>query len=141
MADYRHGYKYLIYIGTVGSTAATQLTNVEDVDYDTAPEYGETTVRGDGSAIPIVTEVATAIKPTITWKMTNKQSDTNLATLIAAARTGAPIAVRVKAPSTGLGYDGDCNISVKSSAPLKGVTMHEFTATANDEYRTPSLNV
>jgi hypothetical protein len=111
------------------------------VEYSTDAEFGETTIRGDGSAVPIVTEVVTAIKPTITFKMTNKQSDTVLANLLAAARVpGTPVAIRTKAPSTGLGFDGDCNITVKSSAPLKGVTMHEFTATANDENRTPLLN-
>lgn len=137
----RRGYEGLLYYGTAGSTAATQVTNCEDLDYQTEPERGETTIRGDGSAVPIVTSRVVALKPTITWRMLYKPADTTLAALIAAARTGAAVALRTKAYSSGTGFDGDCTLQVSAGMPLKGISTFEFTAEAtDDEGRTPLLN-
>lgn len=136
----RMGWEDQLYYGAAGSTAATQVTNCEDLDYNLDPEKGETTVRGAGTSIPIVTEKVTALKPTITWKMLNKPNDTTLAALIAAAKTGAAVALRTKSYSSGLGFDGDVTLGFKKGAPLKGQGVFEFTATAtDDEGRTPSL--
>jgi hypothetical protein len=135
------GYKGKLYVGTAGSTAGTEVTTIEDLQYDTEAEKVETTVRGDGSAAPIVTEVVVAIKPTITFSMFEKSDDANLTTFRAAARTGAAIALRTKAHSSGLGFDGDAVLSVTHEMTLKGASKYNFTATANDELRAVQLNV
>lgn len=136
----RAGYEGLLYYGTAGSTAATLLTNVEDLNYDTQPDKAETTIRGDGTAAPIKTDKVVAIGATITWSMLNKTTDTNLIALIAAARTGAIVALRTRAASTLLGYDGDVTLAVTHEMTLKGISKFNFTATANDENRVPKLN-
>lgn len=137
----RMGYEGQLFYGTAGSQAATQVTNCVDLEYNTEPEKGETTVRGAGTSPPIVTERVTALKPTITWRMLNKPADTTLAALIAAARAGTAVALRTKSYSSGTGFDGDCTVSVNHGAPLKGEQTFEFVATAtDDEGRTPLLN-
>lgn len=135
------GYEGLLYYGTAGSTASTLLTNCVDLDYQQEPQKGETTVKGTGTSPPIETERVTSIKVTITWKMLNKPADTSLAALRAAGSTGAPVALRTKDYSSGTGFDGDCTVSVKNGAPLKGEQTFEFTATPTGEsLRTPLLN-
>lgn len=134
------GYEAILYYGSAGSTAATQLTNCQDLEYSLDPEKGETTVRGTGSSVPIVTSRVTAIKPQITWKMIYKTGDASLTALRAAAATGAAVALRYVPVSGGTGFDGDCTLSIKNGAPLKGDQTFEFTAEPTDETRTPLLN-
>lgn len=134
------GYETLLYIGTAGSTASTQVLNAQDVDYNLDPERGETTTRGDGSAVPIATSRVTCLKPTVTFKMLNKPGNATLATIIAAAKTGGPLAVRTKSYSSGLGFDGDMTFSQKHGAPLKGEGSFEFVGEATEEsLRVPLL--
>ena len=98
--------------------------------------------RGAGTSPPIDTSRVTSIKPTITWKMLNKPADTTLAALIAAARTGAAVALRTLSHDTGKGYDGDCTLEVKNGMPIDGEQTYDFTAEAtDDEGRAPLLNV
>lgn len=134
------GYETLLYLGTAGATASSQVTNAVDVDYNLDPQRGDTTTRGDASAVPIETSRVTSIKPTVTFKSLNKLADTLLATLLTAAATGAPLAVRTKSGSTGKGYDGDMTFTVKHSSPLKGEGAFEFTGEATEEsLRVPQL--
>jgi hypothetical protein len=141
MADKAYmGYETQLFYGTAGATAATQITNSVDVNYNMDPERGDTTTRGTGLTPPIITSRVTGLKPTITWRMLNKPADATLAALIAAAKTGAPVALRTKSYASGLGFDGDVNLQVQQGAPLRGEATFEFTAEATEESgRTPSL--
>lgn len=137
----KSGYQGQIYYGTAGSQAGTLLTNVEDLQYDTEPEKVETQGRGDGNSVPIKCEDVVSIGATITWAMFLKTTDTALTALVAAARTGAAVALRTKSYSSGLGFDGDCTLSVSHEKTLKGQSKFNFTATPTDsEGRTPLLN-
>lgn len=134
------GYKGKLLIGTAGTTAATPVTNVQDVDYTTAPTKGDTSERGDGSAPVIEYEQVAALKPTITFKMREKSGDSNLTTLKTAAYTGAALAVRYLNASGGTGFDGDMTFEIKNTQPLKDTQMWEFTGTATNENRAATLN-
>lgn len=129
----RMGYETQLFYGTAGAQAAIQITNATDVEYNMDPERGDTTTRGDGTAVPIITSRVTGIKPTVTFTMLNKPEDTQLAAMIAVAKTGAPIAIRTKNYSGGLGYDGDMTFGKKDGAPLKGTGTFEFTGEATEE--------
>lgn len=134
------GYEAQLFIGTAGTTGATQVTEAQDVDYNLDPERGNTTSRGDGLSVPIVTSRVTALKPTVTFKVLKKLASSTLATIIAAAKTGAPLAVRTKSASTGYGFDGDMNFSMKEGSPLNGEGTWEFTCEADESaLRVPSL--
>lgn len=138
----RMGYEGQLLYGTAGSTAGTLVTNCVDLDYDTPSEKAPTTVRGAGTSPPITTERVTGLSASITWKMLNKPADATLAALVAAARTGAAVALRTKSYSAGTGYDGDATLSVKNGMPIKGEQVFEFSATpTDDEGRAPLLNV
>src|SRR5690348_1949979 len=92
----KRGYQGQLFYGTAGTTASTQITNCEDLDYDIDPEKAETTERGAGTNVPIKTERVVCLGVTITWKMYMKPADTTLAALVAAASTGAAVAIRTK---------------------------------------------
>jgi len=132
------GYQAQILIGTVGSTPSAQFKNVVDLEYNLEIEMGDTSTRGDGSALPVATEKPTAKKPEITFKSLSRPNDTILAALLAAGDAGAAMGVRYKNASSGKGYDGDMNVKWKNGAPLKGEQTFEFTLTANDQLRNPN---
>lgn len=134
------GYEAVLYIDTAGAQAATQVTCATDIEYTNDLEMGETTCRGDGSAVPVKSERPTCISAEITFKMLATQGGAALATLLAAARTPSALAIYYKDYASGKGFDGDMNIKVKHSAPLKGEQMYDFTCTVNDALRTPNLN-
>lgn len=137
----RRGFEAQLFYGTAGSTAATQITNATDINYNLEPTKASTTVRGAGSNLPIETERVVSIKPTVTWTMLNKPSDTTLAALRAACSTGAAVALRYKSYSSGTGFDGDVTLSIENGAPLNGIATFNLTATAtDDEGRDPTLN-
>ena len=140
----RMGYERMLFYGTAGATATTQLTNVLDIKHDIALNYGSTTVRGDGTSVPIETEKPTSRKPTITWGMRDQPNDTHLAVLRAAAKAGTPVAIVVKEwNSSGVAtpiFDGDCNIQVSEGHPLNGEATFDFSASCSrDKGRTPTF--
>ncbi len=131
------GYEGQIFIGTAGSTGATQLTNVRDISITTTLEYGPTTVRGDGSALPITTQKPVAATWTCDFNMLEKTDDTELATLKSAAALGTAIALRMKDHSSGSGFDGDVTVTRSQGQPLAGEATHDFTATPTDDSASP----
>lgn len=135
------GYQGLLYHGTKGSTAATQLLNCVDVDYENSVSTGSTTSRGDGTTVPIETGEAVSLSGKLTFNMIVDDSDSSLVALLAAARTGDPIALRYIRASGLLGLDADCIISAKEGAPLNGEQTIDFTVEKlSASLRTPVLN-
>lgn len=141
MAVKKVGFEGEIYYGVAGSTAATKITNSRDITETTDKEEGETTVRGSGSSPPIKTARVTGLTYTLDFQMIEKTDDTTLTALRAAASTGAPVAIRTRSHSSGLGYDGDVILNCKRGIPLKGEQTYDFSCTPNDDLRTPQLNV
>jgi hypothetical protein len=129
----RMGYEAQLFYGTPGSSATNQIENAVDIDYSVDPDRGPTTTRGDGLSVPIYSSRVTQLKPTVTWKMMNRPADTILASLLAAAATGAAVALRTKSYSSGKGFDGDVTLSVKEGAPLNGEGTFEFTSEPTEE--------
>ncbi len=128
----KSGWQGIIKYGTAGSTAATQLTNVEDLNYNTDIEKIETTIRGDGTTIPKKVETAVALTAEITWAMFEDTADAALTALRAAERTGAAVAIRTLSHSSGTGFDGDCILSMTHEMTLKGQSKYNFTASPTD---------
>ena len=140
MGQKQMGYEAVLYIGTAGSQAATQVTCATDIDYDVDLETGETTCRGDGSASPIKGERTSVRSAQVTWKMVNDVADTALTTILAAARAGTAIALYYKDRAAGTGFDGDVIVKAKLNSPLRGEQTYDFTAMPNDDLRAPLLN-
>lgn len=141
MAVKKMGFEGKIYYGVVGSTGSTEITNSRDITESFDTGDGDTTVRGAGTSPPIETSRVVSRKYGIEWQMTYKSDDTTLLALIAAAVAGNPVAIRTKAFTSGLGYDGDMNIKYKHGKPLKGEQTLDFSGTPNDDSRDPQLNV
>lgn len=134
MAKARAGWERIIYYGTAGSTAATQLTHATDVDVNKPKERTDTTDRGDGSAIPRGTQQVVQRNAEITFKYRYYDSDAVGAALIAVAESGADIAIKVERYSGGpTEFDGDVTLDLNSPGPLTGGMELEFTATPSQD--------
>ena len=135
------GYEGLLYYGTKGSTAGTQITARRDVTHDTSVDVGETSEAGDGSAVPIVTGEAAALTPSINFSLIISDDSDAVVALQAAAATGNPIALRYIRSSGKLGFDCDCVISTSQGSPYKGEATIDVTVEAvSASLRTPILN-
>jgi hypothetical protein len=135
------GYQGLLYYGTKGSTAATQILNRVDASYDTDVEIGSTTSAGDGTAVPLTTGEAVSLTGKITFNMIVDSNDTALVALKAAARTGNPIALRFIPFSGSTGLDADCVIKITEGAPLGGEQTADIEVVAlSASLRAPLLN-
>lgn len=126
------GWQGLLYYGTAGSQAATQITKATDVDVEAGKEYGDHTSRGAGTNIPVHDARPTKKVPKLTFKMVNDSADTALAALIVNAQASAPtpLAFLCKDRTSGNTLlDADCYLTVKNGQPLNGEQTYEFEAT------------
>lgn len=135
MAKKRAGWERMAYYGTVGSTAATALSdNVTDIDVQGSNEFNEHTDRGDGSSIPKKTEQVVALAVTVVIKMIYDDGDANMTALLAASRAGTAKAIKVIRHSGGVTeFDGDCYLEDDSPGPLKGGMEVTFTCHPTDD--------
>ena len=137
----RMGYQGLLYYGTKGSTAATQVLNRVDASYDIDVETGSTTAAGDGTAVPLTTGEAVSLTGKVTFSMIVDSNDTALVALRVAAATGNPIALRFIAYSGLTGLDADCVIKITQGAPLGGEQTADIEVVAlSASLRAPLLN-
>lgn len=134
------GYQGGLFYGTKGSTAATRILARVDVNYDIEVETGSTTSAGDGTTVPISTGEATSLAPKISFNMIVADDDAAIQALMAAAKTGNPIALKY-IQATGLGgFDCDCIISAKQGSPLKGEATIDFAVKeVSSSLRTPII--
>lgn len=134
------GFQTRLYVGTAGQDAATQVENALDVDYKIATQKGPTTARGTGGLPPITTENVTQRGVTITWGMNNDPDDAPLLTIIAAAKLGEPISIKLTTGSGVTLFHGDCILEKDYDAPLAGSATYNFTAVPTKQSgRTPTL--
>lgn len=128
MAKHRAGYERQVFIGTAGSTAATQLLHVVDADVEKGNERADETDRGDGSAIPKKHEMVVQRTRQVKWTYRYYDSDANMTTLLAALHAGTPIAVLINRYASGtVEFDGDVTLDYSSPGPLTDGQVLEFT--------------
>lgn len=138
---FKMGFQGKIYYGAAGSTAATEITNSQDINYNIDIEEGESTVRGDGSAPPINYASVTARSVEIEWTMLEDSADATLEALKVAAAAGTPVAIRTIDYAGGKGFDGDVILRRRKGKPLKGAQTNQFTAKPHYATRAASLYV
>lgn len=113
--------------------ASTLLENITEASYSFDPKKAPTTVRGDGTAVPITTERTTEIAISIEWTMLNKDDDASLEALKVAAAAGGAVALRLKDYSAGKGFNGDVSLAMAAGEPNAGEQTMKFTATPDRE--------
>lgn len=135
MAKKRAGWERIIYRGTAGSTAATQIdTHVGNIDVSHGHEYNETTDRGDGSAVPKMTEQLVKQVAGITFTMQYEDSEAHMVALLAAHVAGTPLAFKVIRYASGpTEFDGDCYIDYDSPGELTAGQEVTFTLHPTDD--------
>ena len=135
MAKKRAGWERKIYRGTAGSTASTHIdTHVGNIDISHSNEYNETTDRGDGSAVPKMTEQLVKHVAAITFTMWYEDSQDDMVALLAAAQAGTALAFKVERRASGVTeFDGDCYIDYESPGELTGGQEVTFTLHPTDD--------
>ena len=136
------GFEKILYIGTAGTTAATQVLDLVNVKVTEAVQYGNTISRGDGTAIPRVTKRAVSLEKTVTFNSLNVPANTNLATIKAAATSETPasrlIAMKVEDKASGVTeFDADVDISIDRDAQLSAEQDLAIVATVDRSGRNP----
>ena len=134
----RMGFERQLLMGNPGNTATVLLTNVTDIKHDIAVDKADTTVRGDGTQVPIKTDKPIARNPKITWSMRDQPNDPQLALLRAAAKAARPVAIVIKeynsAGALAAIFDGDVNISVSEDHGMGGAGGFAFECSMSRDY-------
>lgn len=126
-ANQKMGFEGILYYGTAGSTASTQLTNVRDITITRDVERGDTTVRGTSAGPPIKTSHVSTRAVNIEVTMLNDSTDASLEAMRVAAAEGYAVALRGKDYASGKGPDGDYTMSESEPWPLNGEQVVTFT--------------
>jgi len=135
MAKKRAGWERKVYYGTAGAAAATQITRAIDVDVANSPAFDDTTTRGDGSSVPKQTEQVVGLAAGVSFGYRYYDGDATMAALLAAARAGTGVAIKVERIASGeTEFDGDCYLEFNSPGPLTGGMVVEFTCHPTDDY-------
>lgn len=111
----RIGFEGKLYWGTAGSTGATELVITRDVSYKFEPDKAEV---ADRESI-INYKRVTGVSFTLEFETNNDDSNSFVAAARAAAAAGTLIAFRTRDKTSGWGCDGDFNISLDESQPLR----------------------
>jgi hypothetical protein len=127
----RIGFEGKLYWGSAGSTAATELTIARDVSFKSEPVLADTS---DRASIQEHSR-ATMVKTSIEFEVNNDNSNSFVAAVRSAAFNGTAIALRMRDYSAGAGVDGDFNVSIDESQPLKDAQRIKVSATPNNELR------
>lgn len=136
------GFEKILYIGTAGVTAATQVLDVVNIKVTSAIQYGSTTSRGASTNVPRVTKRAVSVEKSVTFNTLNVPSNTNLATIKAAARAVVPLSrlISMKVVDVAAGtteFDADVDLSIDEDAQLTAEQDAAFVATIDRTYRDP----
>jgi hypothetical protein len=113
-----------LYRGTAGSTAATLVNNVRDLNYDS--EWTEEDMSTRGSTFEL--SVATMQKVSVNWEMLADDADVDLDAIRSAHETRTPLAFKIVDKAGGKGIDADW-IVIKCSRKqgLKGVITYDVS--------------
>jgi hypothetical protein len=133
MSEYAMGYAGPVYYGAAGSTAAIKVVNRTDCTVNFSTEKGETTVAGDGTAVPIKTESPTCRIVSIDLTTLDRSDDATVSAMKAAAIGCTAVAIKTEF------FDGDCNVDLKTTLPLKGEKTQGFTLSPRYVTRVPVL--
>ena len=111
----RIGFEGKLHWGTAGATGTTELTRARDVGYKFDPTRGDTSDR----ASVIDYSRVCGVKFTLDFEINNDDSDPFVAAVRAAAAAGTLIAFRTRDKTSGWGCDGDFNVGLDESQPLR----------------------
>lgn len=142
MPEVLMGFEKILYIGTAGTTAATAVEDLVNVKVTETPQYGSTTARKVDGSLPRVTRRAISLEKVVTFNSLNVPSNTNIATIKAAATAETPgsrvIAMLVKDKVSGVTeFDADVDISIDRDAQLSAEQDQAFVATVDRQERNP----
>ena len=132
------GYEKILYIGTAGVAAATQVLDVVNIKVSVKPQYGSTTSRGNGTTVPILTSRPVSREVKLTFNTLNVPENAQLTALRAAAAAASAISAKVVDVASGaVELDADVYIGVDKDAQLTAEQDQAYECEVTREWRTP----
>lgn len=129
------GYENKAYRGTAGTTGATEMKNVMDLDWDDSMGSYEKTTRADGGTKSFRPGLR---EHKLTFSMIRNYTNADYAAIRAAYVARTPLAIKVTDPTGADGLDADWNIDVmKKGEPIDGVSTVDVTCSINSDIRLP----
>jgi hypothetical protein len=127
----RIGLEGKLYWGAAGATAGTELTIARDVSYTFDPTLADVS---DRESI-IEYERVAKVKFGLEFEVNNNDSNAFVAAVRAAAAAGMLLAFRTRDKTSGWGCDGDFNIKLDESQPLKDAQRLKVVASPCNDNR------
>lgn len=113
-----------LYIGAAGAEPATEVDGVGDVELQIKWDTAQVTSRRSRAKKKIVA----LYEASIPIEFDDDDADTNLTTIVNAARTGDTISVKVLNKSGGRGWKSDCIVTEDTESQKIGDAVHhKFT--------------
>lgn len=127
----RIGFEGKVLWGPAGTTAPTELVIVRDSSYKFEPTKGDTS---DRESIQDYERVC-GVKFTLEFETNNVHTNAFVAAARAAAAAGTLMALATKDRAAGWGCDGDFNIALDESQPLRDRQAIKISATPCNDNR------
>jgi len=127
----RVGFEGKLYWGPTGSTAGTELTIARDVSYKFDPQLCDVS---DRESI-IEYERVGKVKFGLEFEVNNNDSNAFVAAVRVCAAAGTTMAFRTRDKTSGWGCDGDFNIALDESQPLKDAQRIKVVASPCNDTR------
>lgn len=119
-----YGINAKLYRGTAGSTAATLINNVRDLNYDS--EWTEEDISTRGSVFELVGN--TTLKVSVNWEMIANDEDVDLAAIRDAHEAKTVLAFKIVDKASGKGIDADFLVTkCARKQGLKGVILYDVS--------------
>jgi hypothetical protein len=127
----RVGFEGKLYWGAAGATAPTELTIARDVSYKFDPQLADVS---DRESI-IEYERVAKVKFGLEFEVNNNDSNAFVAAVRVCAAAGTTMAFRTRDKTSGWGCDGDFNIALDESQPLKDAQRIKVVASPCNDTR------
>lgn len=126
------GIDALLYVGTAGSTAATEVEQCQDLNYSFGPVTSKVRTRASRNA----TSSVVGNDVTVSFTLVNKDGVAANTTIRSAAAAGTALAFRILDKSGGAGIDADFVISQFDEAqPIEGNEAYTVGLELNEDLR------
>lgn len=129
------GFENKAYRGVAGATAATEMKNIMDLDWDDSMGSYEKTTRGDGGTKSFRSGLR---EHKLTFSMIRNFLNADYAAIREAYIARTPIAIKVTDPTGADGLDADWNVeAMKKGEPIDGNATVDVTCSINTDIRLP----
>lgn len=125
------GIQGQVLVGSVGSTPSVALGDDIEANLNVANAMAKYATRGQKR----MNSRCTTQELSADFTCIKDAADASFILLRTAAMAGTPVAIKFLDKTSGYGWDGDWNVSMKESQPLEGWTSVQFECAFTSDHR------